>query len=379
MDECSVLTDLRAGGLPLEEQLLSELSHYRQKSQRLERLNCLHAALAGVTGLATMIDALSLWLSNHVVHDLLAFQHEHNGRKHYCCSAHGPQRRLLLSAAARGLHRHWEGQRVTWREDGYCASGWRFGLGGGWGRLVLLRPEGWAEDFEPEVLNEAAPVIAESLQRALEYEELLHQSRRDALTGLENRRAFEERIDSLVEQARRHQHPLTLVAMDLDHFKKVNDLLGHAAGDEALRQVATVLKRQVRGCDLLARTGGDEFLLVLMETDLLAAQHLASRILRAVASLNICAGSVHLGLSIGLCQWSPGLSRAAWLERADEILYQAKAAGRGCALAETRSWTPEGSSQETTVPRQKVAERNQHVVRQGLNTPRHRMAACAGL
>lgn len=336
MDESCVLTYLREGGQYLEEQLLTELHHYRRKSQRLERLNSLHSALAGVTGLAAMVDALSLWLSNHVVHDLLAFQHENNGRKHYCCSAHGPQRRLLLSVAARGLHRHWEERRGTWREDGYCLSGWRFGLAGGWGRLVVLRPDGWAEDFEPEVLEQAAPVIAESLQRALEYEELLHQSRRDALTGLENRRSFEERIDSLVEQARRHSHAMTLVAMDLDHFKKVNDLLGHAAGDEALRRVATVLRRQVRGCDLLARTGGDEFLLVLVETDLAAAQHLASRILRAVASLDICAGSARLGLSIGLCQWSPDLSRTAWLERADEILYQAKAAGRGCMLSEDR-------------------------------------------
>jgi len=312
-----------------EDRLWYELEHYRQKSLRLERLNNLHRALAGVTGLAAMVEACSLWLGEYVVHDMLALQVEGGGRRHCSCSAHGPLRRLLLTLAGEALHQHWDDLRISWQADGYSVHGWRFCLAGEWGRMVLLRPEAWAGEGETEVIDEAAPVIAESLQRALDYDELLQLSRSDGLTGLDNRRAFEDRIDGLIEQARRFRQPLTLVAMDLDHFKQVNDLLGHAAGDEALCRVAGVLRRQVRSCDLLARTGGDEFLLVLVATDLASARHLAERILRAVASLDICAGSARLGLSIGLAQWSPGLSRHDWLERADEFLYQAKAAGRG--------------------------------------------------
>jgi len=161
------------------------------------------------------------------------------------------------------------------------------------------------------------------------YEDLFAQARRDILTGLDNRRVFEERIGSLLESARRQDRPITVASMDLDHFKQVNDNLGHAAGDIALQRVAKVMTEMVRNSDLLVRMGGDEFVLVLPDTALDAARLLAERLCAAVDGLDINAGNgSKLGMSIGIVQWKPAMSKDDWLQRTDEVLYQAKKTGR---------------------------------------------------
>ena len=139
---------------------------------------------------------------------------------------------------------------------------------------------------------------------------------------------FEERIDSIVEQAKRHGHPLTLAALDLDHFKAVNDTMGHLKGDQVLKQVTEVLKSQIRLTDLLVRMGGDEFLLVLPDTSIHDARFLAERLCQAVETLAIDTVAGRLAVSIGLSEWSSEMDINSWLERADDILYQAKANGR---------------------------------------------------
>jgi diguanylate cyclase (GGDEF)-like protein len=161
------------------------------------------------------------------------------------------------------------------------------------------------------------------------YEDLFAQARRDMLTGLDNRRVFEERIGAMLETARRHNRPITVASMDLDHFKQINDTLGHAAGDTALQMVAKALTGMVRNSDLLVRMGGDEFVLVLPDTGIDAARLLAERLCGAVDGLALNAGDgSRLGVSIGLVQWSPEMSKDEWLQRADEVLYQAKKTGR---------------------------------------------------
>ena len=162
----------------------------------------------------------------------------------------------------------------------------------------------------------------------MEYEEIFAQARRDTLTGLPNRIVFEERIGTIVEQAKRHNRPLTLAALDLDHFKAVNDTMGHLMGDQVLKQVAAVLSNEVRLTDMLVRMGGDEFLLVLPDTSMQDARFLAERLCWAVEQLNIATSAGKLAISIGLSEWHNALSIERWIEHADDILYQAKANGR---------------------------------------------------
>jgi diguanylate cyclase (GGDEF)-like protein len=117
--------------------------------------------------------------------------------------------------------------------------------------------------------------------------------------------------------------------MDLDNFKQHNDSLGHMVGDQTLQKVALTMERMVRNSDLLVRMGGDEFVLVMQDTDLRAASVLAERLRQAVGNLNIQTGDgSKLGISIGLAQWQRDMSKEEWLLQADEVLYQAKAAGR---------------------------------------------------
>ena len=149
------------------------------------------------------------------------------------------------------------------------------------------------------------------------------------LTGLSNRRVFDERIEGMMESARRYKRPLTMLSMDLDHFKDINDTYGHMAGDEVLKSVARVLNEAVRYTDLLVRMGGDEFLLVLDNTDRISAQVLAERLCRAIDGLDVRADQkVKLGVSIGLAQLQESETLSQWLERADDILYHAKDNGR---------------------------------------------------
>jgi len=119
-----------------------------------------------------------------------------------------------------------------------------------------------------------------------------------------------------------------LAALDLDHFKAVNDTMGHLMGDQILKQVADSLNKEVRLTDMLVRMGGDEFLLVLPDTSMQDARFLAERLCLAVAQLDISTNAGKLAVSIGLSEWRPGMSIETWMEQADDILYQAKANGR---------------------------------------------------
>ncbi len=179
------------------------------------------------------------------------------------------------------------------------------------------------------LINDALQILREPLQRALEYEDLFEMANNDALTGLANRRVFEDRIDAMLEGARRHDRPISIASMDLDHFKQVNDNFGHAEGDRVLQLVAEAMKKTVRRSDLLVRMGGDEFLLVLPDTSLKAAQALTERLCQAIQKLKVkVPDGRQLGISIGLIQYQPGMGREELLVKADEILYQAKSQGK---------------------------------------------------
>lgn len=155
-------------------------------------------------------------------------------------------------------------------------------------------------------------------------------SRRDSLTGLPNRRHLLEAFEEALHRARRSGRPISIALADLDHFKRINDSLGHSAGDSVLVSVAGVLRSSLRGQDLVARWGGEEFMLLLPETDLAGARHVAEAARRAVAALAVPHASerVTLTLSLGVCEHDNDRPLEETVAGADEALYRAKAEGR---------------------------------------------------
>ncbi|MFP5441855.1 MAG: diguanylate cyclase [Gammaproteobacteria bacterium] len=162
--------------------------------------------------------------------------------------------------------------------------------------------------------------------------QLADMSMHDGLTGLHNRRHFDERFPALVQLAARRQEPLAVMMLDVDHFKQVNDTHGHLVGDDCLRQVATTLRQvMVRSTDLLARYGGEEFVVVLPGTGEAEAAVIAERIRLAVEATPIPNGEtpLHVTLSIGLAVRVPDAGDASQLlADADAALYRAKNNGR---------------------------------------------------
>ncbi|MBK3736610.1 PAS domain S-box-containing protein/diguanylate cyclase (GGDEF)-like protein [Azospirillum brasilense] len=163
----------------------------------------------------------------------------------------------------------------------------------------------------------------------------------DPLTGVSNRRHFVEAAEQELTRARRHGRPVTLLMLDLDHFKSINDTHGHAVGDEALRTFTAAGRALLRENDLLGRTGGEEFAILLPDTDVAGARMVAERIRRRTAELAVPSGdqAVRFTVSIGVACCAAGTRDVdAMLSSADEALYRAKAAGRNrvvCALEPT--------------------------------------------
>jgi diguanylate cyclase (GGDEF)-like protein len=163
--------------------------------------------------------------------------------------------------------------------------------------------------------------------------ELMMLARTDSLTGLHNRRTLDETLEREWRRAKRSGRPLSILFVDLDHFKRYNDRYGHQAGDDALATVATCIAQHARRpADSAARYGGEEFVVVLPETSSVSAASIAETIRRALGSLNMGprAGERRLTVSIGVATWQTksGNTVADVIKAADQALYDAKAAGR---------------------------------------------------
>ena len=161
----------------------------------------------------------------------------------------------------------------------------------------------------------------------------------DALTGLHNRRYMETHLNALVEQAASHGKPIVVLVLDIDFFKAINDTHGHDAGDDVLREFALRIRKSIRNIDLASRYGGEEFVIVMPETDMGVATMIAERLRRAVAgeSFPVQQGMklLNVTLSIGLATLSDaGGDAAAILKRADQALYRAKRDGRNRVAAD---------------------------------------------
>ena len=169
-----------------------------------------------------------------------------------------------------------------------------------------------------------------TINRANTYAKMLQYATLDALTGLNNRRQFEVRLNQEIATAKRQKNPLCAMMIDIDFFKKVNDTYGHASGDSVLSSVASIIKEHLRESDIPSRYGGEEFAVLLPYTHIEEAQIVGERLRKAVetAPIPIDKGNINVTISMGLAEFSSDESGEELFKRADKALYEAKESGR---------------------------------------------------
>ena len=194
-------------------------------------------------------------------------------------------------------------------------------------RVRSLRSE--ELDFLPKpfLLKELLARVQQSILRADNRNRLLHSTRIDELTGLGNVRMFEERLAAEAARVDRYHTPLTVVVMDLDKLKVINDTHGHATGSAVLRAVGEALRHAIRETDMAARYGGDEFVVLLPHTELAQGVAFAGRVLGNVRSLH--PSGLSISVSIGVAAFDKGIdgSLRHLFDRADKAAYRAKRDG----------------------------------------------------
>lgn len=197
------------------------------------------------------------------------------------------------------------------------------------GELSLYSRAPLAESARQQ-LEKAFGCLLFPLRNALLYRRAIQASLKDPLTGAGNRNALEQTLSREIELSRRYARPLSLIMLDMDHFKALNDTHGHQAGDTALRAVAQLLREQLRNTDLAFRFGGEEFVLLLPNANIEAARIVGERIRGAVERLVLKFGNqtISLSASLGCSTYRSNDSQESLLQRADEALYQAKRNGR---------------------------------------------------
>ncbi len=202
-----------------------------------------------------------------------------------------------------------------------------------------------ADDYvtKPFVIDELIARIRAGVRIVHLQKALMDSNRRleelsltDSLTSLRNRRAFDERIDDAFEQARRYDRPLSLVLVDVDHFKPINDSYGHHAGDSVLKGVADLIASSTRQSDFVARVGGEEFAVLLPETPLFEAMQVAEKIRSRIAATPVDGLDVTVSLGVANALHSRVTQPAELYEAADQALYRAKSNGRNRTEMERR-------------------------------------------
>jgi diguanylate cyclase (GGDEF)-like protein len=200
--------------------------------------------------------------------------------------------------------------------------------------IGVTMPQAWTV-LEPSIAARvAATLLGVSIVSAIFVRVITIQQRRlealavtDPLTGLSNRLMLRAALEQAIEQSRRNRIPLTLLALDLDHFKSINDTLGHESGDHVLCGIGELLGRRFRRADHVFRIGGEEFIALLYGTDAENGQQVAEELRRAVESLPLLPDRA-VTVSIGIAPLRRDEDWMEWMKRADETLYRAKSEGR---------------------------------------------------
>ncbi len=185
----------------------------------------------------------------------------------------------------------------------------------------------------------------------------------DVLTGLKNRLYFNQRVNEEFERFKRYETKLSLLMIDIDHFKRINDTYGHDIGDEVLKKVSSELQNQLRKIDLIARWGGEEFILLLPETEIDEAVNVAEKLRGKVEALIFENGEV-ITISIGASMLLESETIESWIKRADKALYHAKRQGRNrscvsgevseASLIDIIKWDPDWNSGCTSIDQQHI-------------------------
>ena len=222
-------------------------------------------------------------------------------------------------------------------------------LRGSHGQVGLLavasRRERIFDEAEISFVSAISDHLASALDHAFEHRREAHT---DYLTGLANRSEFETSVRRELAAVNRHGRPLSLMLMDLDELKKINDRFGHHAGDEAILLVAQVIRKAVRTSDISARLGGDEFGIAMPDADLGHAGEVVTRIQGALREQNLSGATPHnLELSFGLAEWQPGQEYAELFEVADRNLYRDK---RRHVARRARQVALDGKLEESKAP-----------------------------
>lgn len=209
------------------------------------------------------------------------------------------------------------------------------------GECHLVLPGNFVLDDDlTQVLAAAAAQFSAALDRAFLFTQVHEMAIHDPLTGLYNRRYFFDRAEYEFNRSRRYRNSMSLLMLDLDFFKRVNDEYGHPAGDRVLQELSTRLQKHMRKTDLLARYGGEEFIILLAETPARNAGHAAGRLLELVSqeAFFLDEGQISLTASIGVASLEADIPNiSALIDRVDQALYQAKRTGRNQVFA----WEPD--------------------------------------
>lgn len=197
------------------------------------------------------------------------------------------------------------------------------------GELVFRRNQRFSEQ-ELGNLESLLSSLLFPMRNALLYRAATRSALRDPLTDTGNRIAMDQTLQREIEMSRRHLQPLSLLMLDIDHFKRINDNHGHSAGDKVLKAVAASIKDQLRNVDMVFRYGGEEFLILLSSTGREAAAMVGERLRQAVLAQDYWADDtlIELTVSLGCSTLLPGESIESLLRRADSALYVAKREGR---------------------------------------------------
>jgi diguanylate cyclase (GGDEF)-like protein/PAS domain S-box-containing protein len=233
-------------------------------------------------------------------------------------------------------HPSWEGYRELASKAGLAAC-WSEPIFSSKGRLlgtfaIYSRFPGEPSEDDLRLIEQAANLASIAIEHRQAQEELKHRAHTDSLTGLANRGRFMELAELEMARSTRYGHPYAVLLLDIDHFKAINDMHGHKSGDAVLQALADVMRETLRGVDIIGRIGGEEFAVLLPETDISSASEVAERLRKAIAEAEIPAANqmpLHITVSIGV---APPLNQARQIDhvlrQADNALYQAKNSGR---------------------------------------------------